>query len=303
VRVLVTGGAGFIASHIADLYIKEGHRVSIVDNLSSGRRSNINSKAEFYKLDITSSKIKEIFKRGRFDIVNHHAAQIDVRKSVTDPSFDAGTNIMGTLNLLQNAVQSGVKRFVFASSGGVMYGECPRPPSETKPALPISPYGISKKAVEDYLRFFRFAHGLESVIFRYGNVYGPRQDPHGEAGVVAIFSRAMLENRELYIFGDGKQVRDYVYVGDVARANLIALKKGEGEIFNIGTERSLSVNQLYGYLKKITGYKKPAVYKQARLGELQSSKLNAGKSRKRLGWRSQVDIVEGLSRTAAFFKG
>ncbi|RLD18419.1 MAG: UDP-glucose 4-epimerase [Caldiserica bacterium] len=301
-RILVTGGAGFIASHIVDAYIEDGHDVIVIDNLSTGKRENLNKKAKFYEADIRDKRIEDIFKSEKIDIVNHHAAQIDVRKSVSNPIFDADVNIIGTLNLLENSRKYSVKKFIFASSGGVMYGECERNPKEDDPALPLSPYGISKKVVEDYLRFYRYAYNLDYTVFRYGNVYGPRQDPHGEAGVVAIFSKAMLNNEDVFIFGDGEQLRDYVYVEDIVRANLIALSKGDGEVFNLGTGVSISVNELFKYLKEITGYKKEAIYKPPRLGELQKSKLNVKKAEEMLNWKAETTLREGLEKTVEYFK-
>jgi len=302
-KILVTGGAGFIASHIVDAYIEKGHNVVVIDNLSSGRIENLNKKAKFYEIDIRDKKIEEVFKKEKIDVINHHAAQIDVRKSVAEPIFDADINIMGTLNLLENSRKYGIKKFIFASSGGVMYGECETPPDENYPALPLSPYGISKKVIEDYLRFYKFAYNLNFTVFRYGNVYGPRQDPHGEAGVVAIFSKAMLNNKEVFIFGDGKQIRDYINVFDIVRANLITLEEGDGEIFNLGTGNSISVNELFNYLKEITDYKREPVYKPQRLGELQKSKLNVKKAKEILSWKTEIDIKEGLRKTVEYFKG
>jgi len=301
-KILVTGGAGFIASHIVDAYIEKGHNVVVIDNLSSGRIENLNKKAKFYEIDIRDKKIEEIFKKEKVDVINHHAAQIDVRKSVADPIFDADINIMGTLNLLENSRKYGIKKFIFASSGGVMYGECETPPDENYPAFPLSPYGISKKVIEDYLRFYKFAYNLNFTVFRYGNVYGPRQDPHGEAGVVAIFSKAMLNNKEVFIFGDGKQIRDYINVFDIVRANLITLEEGDGEIFNLGTGNSISVNELFNYLKEITDYKREPVYKPQRLGELQKSKLSVKKAKEILGWKAEIDIKEGLRKTVEYFR-
>ncbi len=303
-KILVTGGAGFIGSNITDAYISAGHKVVIIDNLSSGKLHNVNKKAKFYQADIRDAKkISEIFKRERFDIVNHHAAQIDVRKSVLDPVFDAQVNILGTLNLLENCVKYKVKKFIFASSGGVMYGECGKtPPPETVPANPLSPYGVTKHTTEVYLNYYAVTYGLKYLIFRYGNVYGPRQDPHGEAGVVAIFIQRIISNTEINIFGNGEQLRDYVFVGDVVRANLLGLKKGVNTIINIGTQKASSVNTLYDELSTITGYDLKAVYKPPRLGELQKSFLNTAKAKKLLGWQSEVSFKEGLAKTVDYFK-
>lgn len=303
-KILVTGGAGFIGSNIADAYIAAGHKVIVIDNLSSGKIRNVNKKAKIYKVDIRDTKkISAIFKRERFDIVNHHAAQIDVRKSVLDPVFDAQVNVLGTLNLLENCVKYKVKKFIFASSGGVMYGECGKnPPAETVPANPLSPYGVTKHTTEVYLNYYAATYGLKYLVFRYGNVYGPRQDPHGEAGVVAIFIQRIMSAAEINIFGNGKQLRDYVFVGDVVRANLLGLKKGVNEIINIGTQKASSVNTLFAELSAITGYSREAIYKPPRLGELQKSFLNTAKARKILGWQSLVIFKEGLIKTVDYFK-
>ncbi|HBU69835.1 MAG TPA: UDP-glucose 4-epimerase [Elusimicrobia bacterium] len=302
-KILITGGAGFIASNIADAYIANGHSVTIVDNLSSGSMRNVNKKAKFVKADITNKPaIKKVFKSGKFDILNHHAAQIDVRKSVEDPAFDARVNILGTLNLLENCKEHGVGKVIFASSGGTIYGECSaKAPDETADANPLSPYGITKYAVEVYLRYYASLFGLKYTILRYANVYGPRQDPHGEAGVVAIFSQKMLKNEKLNIFGNGRQTRDYVFVGDVVRANVLALSKADNQIINIGTAKLTSVNQLFKNMASLSGYKNKPAYKPARPGELFKSFLNYGKAKKVLGWQPAVSLQEGLGRTIRFF--
>jgi UDP-glucose 4-epimerase len=304
VKILVTGGAGFIGSHITDLLVGAKHKVTVIDNLSSGRRSNVNNKAKFIRCDIRNAKkLAGIFTAGRFDIVCHHAAQIDVRKSVLDPSFDAEVNVLGTLNLLENAARIKVKKFIFASSGGTIYGECGRiPPDENAPGRPLSPYGITKYTVEHYLHYYRAIRGLNFTILRYANVYGPRQDPHGEAGVVAIFSGKMLNNENSLIFGDGRQTRDYVYVGDVARANLFALRRGNNEVINIGTRKTTSVRELFRRMAFISGYSKKPVFKPARPGELFRSVLEIKKAKKILGWAPSVRLNDGLARTIEFFR-
>ena len=303
-RILVTGGAGFIGSNIADAYIKSGHRVVVVDNLSTGKKENLNPKAKFYEADIGNEKrIAQIFEFEKPDIVNHHAAQIDVRKSLSDPIFDAQTNVLGTINLLENSIRQKIKKFIFASSGGVMYGECGKiPPSEKQTPRPLSPYGITKHTVEHYLDYYSETYGLKYAAFRYGNVYGPRQDPHGEAGVVAIFINRILASEPINIFGDGEQMRDYVFVSDIVHASLIALHKGENEIFNIGTGRTKSVNQLFYELSKITGYSQKPVYKPPRTGELFKSSLDVKKSKKILGWSAKIDFNAGLKETFGYFK-
>ncbi len=302
-KILVTGGAGFIGSHIADSLIKEGHKVVILDNLYSGKRENINQKAQFIKMDIRDKDVRDVFKDNKFNAVFHLAAQMDVRKSVENPVLDADINILGGINLLENSIKNDVKKFVFASSGGVMYGECPdRYPTEAEYPNPLCPYGDSKLALEFYLNFYQVNYGLESAVLRFGNVYGPRQDPYGEAGVVAIFSGRMLKDEEIYIFGDGKQVRDYVYVGDVVRANIKALNGGRG-VYNIGTGKSESVNELFDILKEITGYEKEPVYKDARPGELRVSRLGVKKAEEKLGWKAEVRFRKGLKDTVDYFRG
>ena len=304
-KILVTGGAGFIASNIVDAYIKEGHQISIIDNLSAGKKANINEEAKFYNADIRDTKeVKRIFEKGKFDIVNHHAAQIDVRKSVAEPVFDAQVNILGTLNILENCHKHEVKKVIFASSGGVMYGECKEDilPDEKSDARPLSPYGVTKLGVEYYLKYYQATYNVKYTILRYGNVYGSRQDPFGEAGVVAIFSQAMLKNKDIFIFGDGEQLRDYVYVGDVVGANLLSLNSGDDEIFNIGTGKTSSVNQLFNELKGITNYDKGPIYKPARTGELFRSALNVNKAKEKLDWVAKTSFNKGLSNTLNWFK-
>ncbi len=302
-KILVTGGAGFIGSNVVDAYIEKGYEVVVVDDLSSGKKENLNKKAKFYNLDICDKALEEVFNKEGIDIVNHHAAQVDVRKSIADPAFDARINIEGSLNILENSRKYKIKKIIFASSGGVIYGECGNlPPNEDSPISPISPYGVSKYAMECYLSTYEKIYGLRYTALRYGNVYGPRQDPYGEAGVVAIFSGKMLNNEEVNIFGDGEQVRDYVYVGDVVKANILCLENGDNEIFNIGTSRSTSVNQLFSEMKELTQYPKQAVYKPLRAGELMRSSLDVGKAEQKLGWKAKVDIREGLKKTIDFFR-
>ncbi|MCL6473243.1 MAG: NAD-dependent epimerase/dehydratase family protein [Firmicutes bacterium] len=302
-RIIVTGGAGFIGSNIVDAYIEAGHEVAVIDNLSSGKEENINPKARFYKIDIRSPEIDLVFAKEKPDVLNHHAAQIDVRKSVTDPMYDASVNITGMVGLLQSCVKHGVKKVIFASSGGAIYGE-PKilPADESTPLDPLAPYATSKIAGDYYLRCYSNLHGLKYTSLRYGNVYGPRQDPHGEAGVIAIFCQAMHENREVKIFGTGEQLRDYVYVGDVVRANLLALGSGDNEEINIGTAIGTSVNELFTRLKNIIGYQKDAVYYPPRQGELERTYLANAKAKEVLGWEPLIDIQRGLELTAAFFK-
>ncbi|MCK5533691.1 NAD-dependent epimerase/dehydratase family protein [bacterium] len=302
-KVLVTGGAGFIGSHLVDAYLARGDEVVIVDDLSSGKKENINKQAKFYKMDIQDTSLADIFQREKIELVNHHAAQLDVRKSVADPIFDARVNILGILNILENCRQFEVDKVIFSSSGGVIYGECENESAgESFPAGPLSPYGVSKLASEYYLYYYGKTFALNYTVLRYGNVYGPRQDPYGEAGVVAIFSEKMLENEELNIFGDGKQMRDYVYVGDIVKANMACMEKGNNEIFNIGTGQAISVNYLFKEMKEILNYEKDAVYKPARTGELFKSFLNITKAENLLHWKPQVNFSDGLKKTTAWFR-
>lgn len=244
-NILVTGGAGFIGSQVADAYIEHDHRVVIIDNLSTGQKEFINSKAVFYEADITDPSVAEIIKNENIQVINHHAAQISVHDSVKDPIADAKSNIIGTLQLLQHTVSSGVGKFIFASTGGAIYGEQDYfPADEEHPLKPTSPYGLSKLSVEGYLRFYQEQYGLSTTVLRYGNVFGPRQNPHGEAGVVAIFCNRLLKDQAPVINGDGEQTRDYVFVGDVVRANVMALRPDCSGIFNVGTGREATVNEL-----------------------------------------------------------
>lgn len=302
-KILITGGAGFIASQIADAYIREGHEVYVLDNLSTGFENNINPKAHFIKSDITSSTILDIFTKEKFDVVNHHAAQIDVRKSVNDPIFDANTNILGTINLLQCCVKTGVKKFMFASTGGAVYGEQEYFPADEKhPTNPVSPYGITKLAIEKYLFFYKNEYGLKYTILRYANVYGPRQNPFGEAGVVAIFANKLLKNENPVINGDGKQTRDYVFVKDVVNANVITLNSQSSEIYNIGTGIETSVNDLFSMLNSIAGNKALEKHGPAPKGEQARSVITSNKLFREFKWKPSIKIDEGLKKTFDSFK-
>ncbi|NOX97338.1 MAG: SDR family oxidoreductase [Nitrospirae bacterium] len=304
-KVLVTGGAGFIGSHLVDSLIKEGYQVVIVDDLSHGKKENLNSQAKFYEMDIRDSRLEEVFKEEKPDYVDHHAAQMDIRKSVADPQFDAEVNIIGTLNILENCRKHGVKKVIFASSGGAIYGEGNDnlPFDEKSLVKPLSPYGVGKCTGEYYLYFYRETYGLDFTALRYGNVYGPRQDPEGEAGVIAIFIRAMLQNESISIFGDGEQLRDYVYVEDVVRANVLSLNKGEGgDVINIGTARGVSVNELFKNLAEITGFPGKPVYHPSRAGEILKTYLNFSRAKTVLGWRPEMTLEEGLKKTGDYFK-
>jgi UDP-glucose 4-epimerase len=308
--VLVTGGAGFIGSHVCGAYVDAGWSVTALDDLSSGSRENVPDGVELIEADVRSVEAAELMEERCFDIVNHHAAQIDVRVSVERPDHDASVNIQGLLNLLEAARASSVRRFVFVSSGGVVYGEPDElPVPEIAPKAPLSPYGVSKLAGEHYLYFYNKVHGLEAVTLRYSNVYGPRQDPHGEAGVVAIFSRRLLENRPLIIYGDGEQTRDYVYVGDVARANLLASEAPlvdptciDDVAFNVGTGKETTVSDLAEVLMEVSGRSCEVKWAEARPGELSRSSLDAGKLAA-LGWQSEHDLARGLTLTFAHIAG
>jgi len=303
-RVLVTGGAGFIGSHVADAYLAAGDDVWIVDDLSSGRLSNVPSGAELIELDIRDAEVRTLFRDVRFDIVNHHAAQIDVRASVLDPAKDAGINLLGLLNLTEAAYEVGTSRIVYVSSGGVVYGEPEQVPTpETAPKLPLSPYGVTKLGGEFYLNYYRVVRGLEYVALRYSNVFGPRQDPHGEAGVVAIFCNRLLNGEPLTIFGDGEQTRDYVYVKDVVAANMLASNADMGDgsgldarAFNVGTGVGTSVLGLADTLEGIAGNSLPRNHEAARPGELRHSTLDSSLIRSR-GWSPAFTLEQGLRET------
>jgi UDP-glucose 4-epimerase len=302
-KVLVTGAAGFIGSHIVDALVLQGDRVAVVDNLSSGRLENVNPRAEFYKADIRDEGVARIFEGERPEVVVHHAAQVSVRNSVDDPRYDADVNISGTLNLLQLSIKHGVRRFVFASSGGAVYGEQERfPADETHPVRPLSPYGVAKLAVEHYLYYYRSAFSLGYAALRYSNVYGPRQDPHGEAGVVAIFTDKLLNGETPTVNGDGGQTRDYVYVGDVVRANLLAINSGYVGYLNVGTGVEESVNGLYEVIKAQAGYKGGKVHGPAKLGEQRRSVVDCSLIKEALGWGPQVALPDGIRETVKYFR-
>ncbi|HTR82634.1 MAG TPA: NAD-dependent epimerase/dehydratase family protein [Bacteroidota bacterium] len=302
-NILLTGGAGFIGSNIADAYIQEDHRVVIVDDLSTGRVENINPRAQFHKINIQDAKLESVFHGTTFDVINHHAAQMDVRKSVADPQFDASINIIGMLNLLELGKKYNVKKIIFSSTGGAIYGEQDYFPADEKhPLRPLSPYGITKLATEKYLFYYQAIYGIQHVILRYANIYGPRQNPHGEAGVVAIFADKMLKGEHPVINGDGKQTRDYTFVSDVVRANVLALSHRSSDIFNIGTGIENDVNTLFRILKSSTGSSCPETHGPAKMGEQLRSVIDNTKAKKLLGWEPKVTLQEGLERTVEFFR-
>lgn len=302
-NILVTGGAGFIGSNVADAFIADGHNVIIVDNFSSGKQENVNPKAKVYKMDIQDSAVENIFRDEKIEVMCHHAAQMDVRKSVADPKFDASVNVLGFLNLMEMGRKYGLKKVLFASTGGAIYGEQDYFPAyENHPMRPLSPYGITKLVTEKYLFFYKEIYGIDHVILRYANIYGPRQSPHGEAGVVAIFTSKMLSGGQPIINGDGKQTRDYVFVGDVVRANLLALKYQGSNIFNIGTGIETDVNQLFHHLRTHTGSTCKEEHAPAKAGEQMRSVISSKKIHEQLDWTPTVTIDEGLKRTVEFFK-
>jgi UDP-glucose 4-epimerase len=302
-KILVTGGAGFIASQVADAFIADGHQVVILDDLSTGYEKNINPKAKFVKANIGDKNLDRIFEAEKFDVVNHHAAQMDVRRSVKDPEFDAATNILGTINLLQNCVKYGVKKFMFASTGGAVYGEQDYFPADEKHnQQPKSPYGISKLAVEKYLYFYNSEHKLNYTILRYANIYGPRQNPFGEAGVVAIFSTRLLKGEQPIINGHGEQTRDYVFVGDVVKANLLGLKDESTDVYNVGTGIETDVNQLFHYINNITQANKEEKHGPTAAGEQLRSVITSDKLFNKFGWRPSTKLEDGLKATVDYFR-
>jgi UDP-glucose 4-epimerase len=302
-KILVTGGAGFIGSHVVDGYVAAGHDVLVVDNLCTGKRENLNPKARFHQLDILEPKTAELIRDERPDVLNHHAAQMDVRRSVADPLFDARTNVLGTIALLEAARQAGVKKVLFVSSGGAVYGEQETfPAPETHPTWPVSPYGVSKRSGELYCHFYLAEYRMPFVAFRYANVYGPRQDPHGEAGVVAIFSGKMLRGEPITVNGDGKQTRDYVFVGDVARMSVLALQREATGPVNIGTGVETDVNQLAGTLLEVSGSRSEVRHGPAKSGEQRRSVVDVRRAADVFGWRPEVSLRDGLARTVEFFR-
>ena len=302
-KVLVTGGAGFIGSHVVDRLVEEGHQVVVVDNMSSGKRKNVNRAASLYKLDVQSGRLERVFRNERPNVVIHLAAQISVPRSVEDPVFDAQVNVLGTMNVLQQAVRHGARKVVFSSSGGAIYGEQETYPApESHPTNPLSPYGISKLCGEHYLSYFQRVSGIQVVSLRYANVYGPRQDPEGEAGVVAIFIQKMLNNEQPIINGNGRQTRDFVFVDDVAEANLAAMGQDSHGVYNVGTGAETSVNELFRILAGLMGADSKEVHGPAKPGEQMRSVIDSSKLRLELGWDPKVELAEGLKRTVAYFR-
>lgn len=302
-RVMVTGGAGFIGSQVAQAYAEAGHEVLVLDDLSSGKKENVPREAKFVFGGIESETAVEAVRTFRPEVVNHHAAQINVRKSVEDPVFDARVNILGSLNLMEAARRHGVRKLLFASSGGAGYGEQEYFPADEKhPLRPVSPYGAAKVAVESYLHYYKVQYGLEYTALRYANVYGPRQDPHGEAGVVAIFCTRLLRGQTAVINGDGEQTRDYVYVGDVVRANVEALTRGDGLAINIGTAEETDVNVLFRKLRELAGSGQDEIHGPGMPGEQRRSVIDNRLAYDELGWYPNVLLDDGLALTLAFFR-
>jgi UDP-glucose 4-epimerase len=302
-KILVTGGAGFIGSHVTDAFVELNHEVTVLDDLSSGSKQNLNSRARFVHQDIRSKELEGLFKTERFDVLCHHAAQMDVRRSVADPQHDASINVLGGLNLFESARKFGVKKILFSSTGGAIYGEQDYfPADEGHPLRPLSPYGITKLCTEKYLFYYKEVHGIDYVILRYANVYGPRQNPHGEAGVVAIFASKFLRGEQPVINGDGKQTRDYTFVGDVVRANVAALGCKGSEIFNVGTATEHDVNFLFTNLRKHLNPDCPEQHGPAKLGEQLRSVISYSKIQKELAWKPTKTLEDGLRITADYFK-
>lgn len=301
-KILVTGGAGFIGSNLVERLLRDGHEVVVVDNLSTGRRSNVLSDAHWYEMDIRDPRLSRVFEQERPEIVSHHAAQLDVRVSVRDPLFDADVNIIGSLRLLDLCVRSGVRKVMSASTGGAVYGDGYIPASERDMPMPISPYGAAKLSVEHYLHCYYAIYGLEYVALRYANVYGPRQSADGEAGVVAIFIHKLLAGEPVTIHGDGEQTRDYVYVGDVIDANLRTMRPGLIGTFNIGTGVETSVNTLFERLGAIISGDVRAAHGPGKPGEQRRSVLDCTRARTELGWVPAVELGRGLELTVEFFR-
>ena len=304
-RILVIGGAGFIGSHVVDECIAAGHDVAVVDNFwqhGGGRRANLNPKAKLHEMDIRAKDVHQVIRSFRPDVVSHHAAQHSVAISTADPDYDADVNIRGLVNILEGCAANGVKKVVFASSAATYGTPQYLPINETHPQLPESPYGITKMAAEHYLRYYAASKGLAFTALRYGNVYGPRQDPNGEAGVIAIFTGRIIRGESIRVDWDGEQRKDYVFVGDVARANIIALTQGKDDVFNIGTGIGTSVNALHAAISSAVGRDVEVVHAPKRPGDVRTCIFAIDKARERLGWEPTTALADGIAKTAAYFK-
>ncbi|MBI4652286.1 NAD-dependent epimerase/dehydratase family protein [Candidatus Desantisbacteria bacterium] len=301
--ILVTGGAGFIASNIVDQYIAMGHRVIIIDNLYSGFKRNLNPKAVFYEMDIRDKNLEKIFEDEKIEIVNHHAAQIDVRHSVEKPEYDAQVNIIGAINLLECSKKYKIRKIIYSSTGGAVYGEPEYlPADEEHPVNPECHYGVSKYTVENYIKLYHRLYNIDYTIFRYPNIFGPRQNPYGEAGVNAIFIGQMIKGTIPVIFGDGNQLRDYLYVEDVVKANTMVLSAGSNKTYNLGTGVGTSVNKIYQILQNILKFPNPQIHAEPRKGEIEKIYLDSSLIFKELGWKASVSYEDGLKKTIEYFK-
>ena len=304
-KILVTGGAGFIGSHIVEAHLAAGHDVAVVDNLwlhGGGKLANLPAGVRFYSMSVTDPALSEVFEREQPEVVNHQAAQHSVKISTDDPAFDARVNVLGLLNVLENCRLHGVRKVLFASSGATYGTPASVPMNEATPQRPESPYGITKMAAEHYLRYYRDAYGLQFTAFRYGNVYGPRQDPFGEAGVIAIFTQRLLNGDPIRIDWDGEQAKDYVYVEDIAHASVLALTRGDGGVYCLGTGRGTSVNELHRWLVRLVGYETPIVQAPKRPGDVHLAYFDCARARAELDWVPAVPLEEGMRRTVAYFR-
>jgi UDP-glucose 4-epimerase len=302
-RILVTGGAGFIGSHVADRFIELGHEVAVLDDFSSGKPENVNPRAKLFRMSLLDERLAGVFDEFRPEVVSHHAAQVNVRRSVDAPEFDATVNVVGSVRLFQAAATRGCGKVIYASSGGACYGDPPSLPArEDTPVRPLCPYGVSKYAAEKYLQLYGALNGLRFTVLRYANVYGPRQDPHGEAGVVAIFSELLLEGKTPTIFGDGSKTRDYVFVSDIVQANVLALEAGNGGTYNVGTGREVSDDQIFAAVRDAVGVKIEPVHSEFRKGEVQRVALDASHIRAELGWRPRLTIEQGIPKAVEFYR-